>query len=387
MPTTGEAPLKLTAWNIEWLDHAWGIVSGRYEPGRRRDNRTLPTLANAQRQLQAVTAQILQIDPDILFACEAVANEEAMQEFVAAHLPAYDLITRPAGQAYHVRGGQGLWFLMRKSLADRLQPQLLDIAVWRHFAAQGSPSARPDGRWAVAMPRLETVGDVADVPVSRRVLHTYFRHPQTLRFHIGGQLVEIIGAHLKSKFTTGRPRARRANEDFEAYAQEPSVARYLANSHAARVKLTSEALNVRAYVDQRFQQEAAPSVMVVGDLNDGPGKELLEREYLLHDLITNLQGDIFHAERFLNHALFDQPSHLRWTVHFQDMLEPGRAPHILLDHILFTQAFTRYGSGPLRVPAQAGFVEHRIHEEIDAAHGAGVASDHRAVSTLLQMRD
>jgi hypothetical protein len=379
--------MKLTTWNIEWLDHAWGVLSGRYASGRRRDNKILPTAANAQKQLDAVTTQIQQMDPDILFVCEAVAHEEAMQDFVTAHLPDYDLVKRQPGQPYHVRGGQGLWFLLRKALADRVQPELLDITVWRHFTVQGSPSARPDGKWAVAMPRLETIADVTDVPVSRRVLHTYYRHPQTLRMHINGQVVEVIGTHLKSKFTSGRPRARRANEDFEAYAQEPTVGRYLANSHAARVKLTSEALNIRAYIDQRFRQESTPSVMVVGDLNDGPGKELLEREYLLHDLITNLQGDIFHAERFLNHALFDQPGHLRWTVYFEDTLQPDRAPHILLDHILFTQAFTRYGTGPLRVPAQAGFVEHRIHEEVEAVFGTGVSSDHRAVSTLLHERE
>jgi hypothetical protein len=378
--------MKLTAWNIEWLDHAWGVASGRYEPGRRRDNRTLPSVANAERQLEAVILQIQQMDADILFACEAIASEDAMRDFVNARLPEYELVTRPAGQPYHVRGGQGLWFLVRKSLSDRLQPELLDISIWRHFARKSMPSMRADGRWMVAMPKLQAIGDVADVPVSERVVHGYHRHPQTLRFRLGGHLVEIIGAHLKSKFTTGRPRARRANEDFESYAAEPVVARYLANSHAARVKLTSEALNVRAYIDQRFEQESDPAVMVVGDLNDGPGKELFEREYLLHDLISNLQGDIFQAERFLNHALFDQPAHLRWTVHFQDILEPDRDPRILLDHIMFTQAFTRGGSAPLQVPAQAGFVEHRVHEEVDAAFSPGVASDHRAVSVLLHER-
>jgi hypothetical protein len=202
----------------------------------------------------------------------------------------------------------------------------------------------------------------------------------------GGDLVEIIGVHLKSKFMSQTPRKRRPDEDFEDYALEPRVASYLARSHEARIKLSSEALNVRAYIDHRFAQDADPAIMVLGDLNDGPGKELMEREYLLHDLISNLQGEVFFAQRFLNHALFDQPHELRWTAHFNDMLEPDRSPFILLDHILFTQGMTRSGTSPLWVGSNAGLVEHRIHEEIEAAFGKGTASDHRPVSVVLSPR-
>jgi hypothetical protein len=53
---------------------------------------------------------------------------------------------------------------------------------------------------------------------------------------------------------------------------------------------------------RRFEQDPEPSIFLVGDVNDGPGKELLEREYLFHDLISNLQGDVFFAEKFMSHA-------------------------------------------------------------------------------------
>jgi len=152
------------------------------------------------------------------------------------------------------------------------------------------------------------------------------------------------------------------------------------------VKLSSEALAVRAYIDQRFAQEADPSILVVGDLNDGPGKELMEREYLLHDLISNLQGEVFFARKFLNHALFDQPHALRWTAKFKDILDPGRNQHILLDHILFTQALTRAGTSPLQVQSNAGLVEHLAHEEGESTFGKDLLSDHRPVSVELSPR-
>jgi hypothetical protein len=382
----GVRAIKLTTWNLEWLDHSWGVLEGRYEPGRSRSLRKLPTVEKARLHADAVRDEIGRIAPDILFLCEAPAGEAAMASYVAAELPDFDLVRRAAGGDYDTRGDQWQWFVIRKALADLVQPQLLDITVWRDFAARGSPSIRPDGTWSVSIPRLRTIGNVVDVPVAERSPHSFHRHPQTLLLTVGGVRVEVIGTHLKSKFTGGTPRRLRPGEDFEDYAKEPRVAAYLANAHAARVKLSSEASNLRAYIDHRFCQTADPSILVLGDLNDGPGKELMEREYLLHDLISNLQGDVFFAQQFLNHALFDRPQHLRWTARFTDAIDPGRDEHILLDHILFTQALTGSGPSPLRVRSGAGLVEHLAHEETEAAFGKGAASDHRPVSVVLTPR-
>jgi len=67
--------------------------------------------------------------------------------------------------------------------------------------------------------------------------------------------------------------------------------------------------------------EPDPRIIVLGDMNDGSGREYFEREYLHHDLIGNLQGDVFFATRFLNHALFDYEDHLRWSTEFNDKVE------------------------------------------------------------------
>jgi hypothetical protein len=92
------------------------------------------------------------------------------------------------------------------------------------------------------------------------------------------------------------------------------------------------------------------------------------------------------AERFLNHALFDYPDHLRWTVQFDDMLDPDRPREILLDHIMFTQALTRSGGGPFRVPPKGGQVEHEVHERV-ASLFPGRVSDHRPVTVRLVERE
>ena len=88
----------------------------------------------------------------------------------------------------------------------------------------------------------------------------------------------------------------------------------------------------------------------------------------------------FFANRFLNHALFDYPNHLRWTVKFEDFVQPERNPHILLDHILFTQPLVD-GSLPLQVNSKAGWVEHEIHDLINASLTTKQkTSDHKPIS-------
>jgi hypothetical protein len=151
--------------------------------------------------------------------------------------------------------------------------------------------------------------------------------------------------------------------------------------------MTTEATNVRAYLDAKFKQVENPAIFVLGDFNDGPGKEYFENQYLFFDLISNIQGDVFFASRFLNHALFDFPDHLRWSVYFRDFVEPERDPHILLDHILFTQGLVN-GSLPWKIDAHAGKVEHEIHDLINASLPASAqTSDHKPVSVKVTTSD
>lgn len=376
------ADLKLTTLNAEWLEHSAGVDIGWLSPGQKLFPKPAPSLAEAKERMEALTTLVGEIDPDVLFVCEGVKGAAHMRAFVEKHLPDYELISHPADDdsLYDIDGTQWLWFMVRKSRLNELNPSLLNIATWKAFVGDQEPGHK-DGEWMVSIPKIVDNELLPNV----RTPHDHFRHPQVLVLEIGGKRVEIIGVHLKSKLVSKKPRKRKPNEDFESYAKLKAVALYLAASHIARAKLTTEATDIRYYIERRFEQEPDPSILVVGDVNDGPGKELLEREYLFHDLIGSLQGDVFFAERFLNHALFDFPDHLRWTVQFDDLIDPDRPEEILLDHILFTQPLTGSGGGPLKVPPKAGLVEHEIHERV-ASLLPGRLSDHRPVSVTLVER-
>jgi len=113
-------------------------------------------------------------------------------------------------------------------------------------------------------------------------------------------------------------------------------------------------------------------------------------------LISNIQGNIFFADSFLNHALFDYRQDLRCSTKYNDKIERwarnefGNYHNIatafdttrkqLIDHILFTQAFVRNNSGP-RILNNSGMVEHTIHEKVNAnIRKSEKTSDHHPVS-------
>lgn len=343
---------KVTAWNIEWL----GNLLRDIDDMRKSDNHR----ARLRQRLQAIHETIAEIAPDVLCVTEGPASETAIDQFVA-DMPGYVAIKRSADDRYHQRGQQWIWFLVKEHLVD--SAALLPITVWRDYTEKASPEAEHKANWPV-----HRWGSIATTT------HMHYRHPQVLMLSRGGTKVELIGGHFKSKLTT-----------IGNYRSEVVETRqkYIEATLENRIKLATEAQNVRYYLDHRFRQEPNPAILLMGDFNDGPGKELFERQFLFFDLLDNLQGDVFAAEKYLNHALFDYPAELRWTVHFKDPIEPNRTPNILLDHILFTQAFVR-GHLPLSIEAHAGKVEHECFDRINAQLPSGLSlSDHKPVTCTI----
>lgn len=348
--------IKLTSWNGEWLDTLLKDLDdhSKAEPQRQK----------LRQRLDGIYRLICEIAPDILCLIEGPAGEDGIDRFVSG-LPGYRAVKRPPGDPYEQEGRQWIWFVAREELVERAT--LLPVQVWRDYTASASPNGEHQASWPVYH-----WGEI----LAKK--HTHYRHPQVMILPLADTRLELIGGHFKSKLV---------KSGSFASSDEAERKTYIGQAVQARVKLASEAQNVRYYVDQRFAQEEAPAIFLMGDLNDGPGKELFERQFLFFDLLTALQGSIFEAEKYFNHALFDYPDPLRWSVHFQDKIDPGRSPHILLDHILFSQALVR-DCLPLRVASQAGRIEHEIFDRINAQLSRSCKlSDHKPVSCLLTVND
>ena len=349
--------LKTVSWNIEHM----GKLLGAGSSDRRR----------------AVAHLIKEVRPDVLCIVEGTPNILHLREFVSRDLGGeWEIVERDGtdealakepgdphkalaklyGMSSHkTYGTQWIWFLVRRGLS--LHPRMVPVAEWKTATEpyRDNPKPKDDGSWTVNF-----WGDCCPHH------HKHYRWPQVLSVSVGGQTVELVGVHFKSKFN----RNTKLIKNPYIPGTKMLGCRFRDEAIKARIKLATEAQDVRRFVSARFDAaEAAgapePNVVVMGDLNDGVGKEFFEREYLFFDLLSTLQGDVFFARRFLNHALFDSNDENRWTYFLkgEDPIDPGRNPKILLDHILFTQGFTA-GSSGLRIEAGAGRVEHDVYEEI-----------------------
>jgi len=332
--------LKITSWNLEHLDRL-----------------TKPSLDNnKKKRLEAIIEELTQISPDILCILEGPKGEAAIEKFTNILQGNY-VTVKSSDNDYKIKGDQWIWFLVKKNLKDitSLQPN----NVWDNFTSK---------TWQVNY--------WGDFTASR---HSHYRHPQVLVLDWHGQRVEFIGLHLKSKYV------QKGKSDWKAGGKRKEG--FIFNAIKARIKLTTEASNVRAYIDSKFEQVEKPAIFVMGDLNDGPGKEHFEKQYLFFDLLSNIQGEVFFANRFLNHALFDYPQHLRWSVEFKDFVDPNRDPKILLDHIFFSQGLVD-GSLPLVIEEKSGLIEHEIHDLVNAGlNSKQKTSDHRPMSLYVKIND
>lgn len=358
--------LKICTWNIEWLgrllDRAAEPPGSGASAGQQRAH------ADDLLRLEAIGTEIAEIDPDVLCIIEGPAGEVDIQRFCTDQLGGAYTPVLLSGGNYRLKGTQWIWFLVRPGLASRATVN--DPAIWQDYTeAESRRRYGPDWTHAKTWP----VNKWGETRIKR---HGHYRHPQVLRLTWQGAALEFIGAHLKSKVAFAG-RYDPENPD------DPKHIAFIREALEARIKLATEAADIRLYLGHRFMQESHPAIFVMGDMNDGPGKELLERQYLFFDLVGNLQGDVFFARKFLNHALFDYRDDLRWSVRFRDPLDDNRDPHILLDHILFTQGLVN-GSLPVAVRPGAGRVEHEIHDRINAPlTNRQETSDHKPVSCVV----
>ncbi len=407
-------PIRLTTWNIAWFGQ---LLQGKTRtlPLHSKTVRSAAGRALQQRQRDQIAEEIRRIDPDVLCIQEgpSTGNIQRLQHFCANDLNGdWVAIDRPSGDTWHIRGSQGIFFLVKTARLAELSPRLLAQTAWfeateiesrTNFSDVGT--GEHNKKWPIVHPlfkpdQAETLDEPEDenedipeaVALDDRE-HSHYRHPQVLILTVGNRRVDIIGCHLKSKFSgDDYARAGALRRQTEPLSQDEIrlVKRVEQTAVEARIKLSTEATNIRYFIESRFRNEPEPALFVCGDLNDGVGKEVFERKYLFHDAISNLQGDVFFAERFLNHALFDFTDEHRWTAMFADVWDPSRAPEILLDHIVFTQAVTGRSAlerTGLRVPPNAGRVEHEIHNAVNAVFDEAddFTSDHRPVTVDIML--
>jgi endonuclease/exonuclease/phosphatase family metal-dependent hydrolase len=206
--------------------------------------------------------------------------------------------------------------------------------------------------------------------------HGFTRSPLVVRLDVGGHPLEVIVLHTKSNFI---------NQGEQMWNNDSTRQNYVVAALKNRRRNSTEGMRVRTYLDARLAVNADTSIIVLGDLNDGPGLDYFEELYLSHNVTDILVGSAFQPEWILFHAQHDVAPDLRYTAIFDDFVTGEKQKHLLLDHILLSPGLTRAG-GLAKVDG-SGAVHHAEYEAEVVNAGANREdrpSDHRPVSVDLE---
>jgi hypothetical protein len=143
---------------------------------------------------------------------------------------------------------------------------------------------------------------------------------------------------------------------------------------------------LRRYVTHGILSRRTCGMMLLGDFNDGPKRDVFEEHFLIHNIIDEFRASFRREAALLHHALPRQQlvGAKASTARFRD---PTQDTRVMLDHILVTTGIST-GDAGMRVLAADGRIEHEIFDRQVQGRANGRQqrpSDHRPVSIFCEI--
>jgi endonuclease/exonuclease/phosphatase family metal-dependent hydrolase len=347
MPTT----IRVCSCNGEWMNDWFTTDSDpvAFKPTFSRDGHTSNTAATASR----LAAELRAIDADVVAMQEAPSRPAEMQLFITQYLsdagtPRYSFFLGDSG------GAQKLALLYK-------------------------PGAVASAQLAPSTGLTELIdGWEADVDGDSFLdLYQFTRQPLVVDLTFGGHAVQFIVMHTKSNFV---------NQGEAMWNNPATHQNYIVAALLSRRRNGTEGMRLRTYLDRLLAANHSARLVVLGDLNDGPGMDYFEEKYLAHNVTDIVVGSSFQPEWVFTHAQHDVPVADRYSAVFDDFVtnEPNRK--MLLDHILLSPGFKGSGGG-VKMVHGSGTIHHAEYAANTVNNGQNREdrpSDHRPVSVQLR---
>lgn len=303
--------MRLATWNIEWFNTLFeddALMRDARWSARRDVTRA--------RQADAIAAVLRAMDPDALLVVEAPDERErgSTARRLTAFAAAYDLRLSRAMIGFDNGTQQeiALWF----------DPASLSARHDAIGARMDAAEARARDLTETPAPRFDSVLPL-DLDEDGRVdLHRFSKPPlEAVVTPTGGAPFRIIGVHCKSKAPHG--------------ASSPAEAREI--SLINRRKQLAQCEWLRRRIDHHLDR--GEDVIVLGDLNDGPGLDEYERLFGRSG-VEIVMGDIATPDRLLRNPFVRVRLHAKFgwrpaTARFYHR-DKGRYINALLDFIMLT---------------------------------------------------
>ncbi len=343
--------IKIATWNVEWMVNL-------FETGQptllTRQNKRSPGLGAKPKDPLGVANRLASVvkdvNPDILGICEGPPLRSQMETFVRELLgDQYRVYSMEDGsQSVHALVHRRLDTVLTITQLPKADPVFERIRNARTFFRFGSVKVAQKARFA--------------------------RLPVVLCMKCEGETTELMVVHTKSKISDLK----------KAIQWERKQKAPVTSAIASRQKLSVEMNVIRKYIAHRLYSGKAESVIVMGDMNDGLTRDIVDESYLLHSIVHELRGAFQHEIALMRHVLSaDQLQRKRygWTVEFADPARKGRNTRVLLDHMLYSPKCAT--GGKILYQPGTGCVEHEAYNRQVTRKGNGRderPSDHRPLS-------
>jgi endonuclease/exonuclease/phosphatase family metal-dependent hydrolase len=338
----GVAQFAITTLNGEWMndwfapDSAGGAA---WRPTFVRDGVECET----ERAAGLLAGLIADLDADVVALQEAPSRAAELALFLDTHLAGrYRFLIGDSG------GSQKLALLAKPEVGAELVATVDLVEPWL---------ADVDGDGVVDEYR-------------------FTRDPLLCGLTLDGQPVTVVVAHLKSNFI---------NRGGQMWRDPDRRIEFIRSALQNRRRIANEGMRVRQYLDARLDADANSAIVVLGDFNDGPGRDLFEQQYLAHNVTDLLVGSSYRPETLFGHALVDVPAELRYSAVFDDFVTEEPQKRILLDHIVLSPAMA--SSAGVRKAPGSGRIEHdawAARRTGDGVRRDERATDHRPATVVVE---
>ena len=341
------AQFAITTINGEWMNN-WFVA----EAGPAAWRPTLPRGEGDTAKAAGLLAGLIaDLDADVVALQEAPSRADELALFIDTYLsddgtPRYRFLLGETG------GAQKLALLVKPSVEATLVPT----------AALGE----------LVDPWLADVD--GDGVVNE---YQFTRDPLVCRLTLDGRPLEVVVAHLKSNFI---------NQGERMWRDPAQRALFIRSALQNRRRIANEGMRIRQYLDGRLDADPEAAIVVLGDFNDGPGRDLFEQQYLAHNVTDLLVGSPYRPETLFGHALADVPPDRRYSAVFDDFVTEEPQKQLLLDHIVLSPAMAS-GTAALRKAAGSGRIEHDVwaaHRTGDGERRDERPTDHRPASVVVE---
>jgi endonuclease/exonuclease/phosphatase family metal-dependent hydrolase len=290
--------LKITSLNGEWMNN-WFKREGDitvFKPTFQQLGS--PLVFNTDKTATKLSKLIKNIDSDIYGIQEGPSDKDEMLLFISSYLnDKYSCEIGLDGSS------QKIYVLYKKSFFD-VTPLTHSYSDWK----------------------FDNDGDYLPEDAN------FARTPVEAKFAKDGHEIRIIVTHFKSLFIN-------QGDQMWSSPDPEQKKKFIQLSLKNRRRITMEAVELRKYVDDTLN--LYPKSIIMGDVNDGPGREFFESFMLGMDITSELLGSTYHPENIFSYLL-DLSND--YTAIFDDFVDNVPNRHVLLDRILISPSLNPYVS-------------------------------------------